>query len=90
MAACESLPHKVIVMRPGRLRGNWGTDSDIVHLGLHSLGISLISRVNPFFGGLSDFVLNFPLCFICFASGHDLLNICHNDVYDRCFTSIVG
>ena len=89
LAACEGLPHKLIIMRPNRLTGSRGTNSDIVHLGMHSLGISQISRVDPFFGGLLDFVRNFPLCFIGFASGCDMLNVSHNDVYDKYFTSII-
>ena len=63
--------------------------SDIIHLGVHSLSISLISCVNPFLGSLPDIVLNFPFHFTAFPSHCDLLDIRHNDVYVWCFTLIV-
>ena len=57
------------------------SDSDVLHLGMHSINICIIGFLDPFLGGLSDFFLNFLLCVVGLTPGGDLLDFRHNDIH---------
>ena len=57
---------------------------------MHPINIHFIGCIDPFFSGLSDFILYFPLDRLGFALSGDLLDICHDVAHDRCFASIIG
>ena len=57
---------------------------------MHPIDIRFIGFIDPFFSGLSDFILYFPLRRLGFASSGDLLDIGHDTIHGRCFSSIIG
>ena len=68
----------------------WCTDGDVLHLGMHTIDICFVGVIDPFFSGLSNFVLYLPLCRMGFASSGDLLDVSHDTIHGRCFSSIIG
>ena len=65
-------------------------DGDVRHFGVHPIDVRFVGIIDPFLRCLSDFVLYLPLGHLGFASRGDILNISHDTIHDRCFTSIIG
>ena len=65
-------------------------DGDVMHLGVHSLNVDFVGVVDPFLGGLSDFVLYLPLGGLGFTACGNFLNVCHDIVHGRCLTVVCG
>ena len=61
-----------------------------MHLGVHSLNVDFVGVVDPFLGGLSDFVLYLSLDGQDFTACGDVLNVCHDIVHNRCLTAVKG
>ena len=80
----------VIFDQFGWMCGPWCPDGDVLHFGVHSIDVCLVSFVDPFPGSLSDFVLNLPLGCLDFTTRGDLLNVSHDTIHDRCFSSVIG
>ena len=65
-------------------------DGDVLHLGVHPINVCFVGVIDPFLGCLSDFVMYLSLGCLGFASRGDLLNVCHDTIHGRCFSSIIG
>ena len=84
------MPNRDFFYQDLRLCRAWCADGVALHLGMHPIGIRFICFIDPFFSGLLDFILYFPLRRLGFASGGDLLDIGHDTIHNMCFSSIIG
>jgi hypothetical protein len=66
----------------------WCLAGLVSHVSFHALDILFIGRVDPFFCCPPNFVLDLPLCSLRFTPSSDRLNISHDSVHRRSFTTV--
>ena len=68
----------------------WYSDGDVLHLSLPPIDICFVCVIDPFLSCLFDFVLYLPCGRLGFISRGDLLNVGHDTIHGKCFSSFIG